>query len=94
MRERAEMPQQEITPQMWQAMAERISSVETTLEDFAKQNDAMNTRQKEMLAGIEKITAFMERLNGGVRVVLWMGGAAATLASGAAWLVGHVSFKP
>lgn len=88
------MSQQEITPQMWQTMAERISSVETTIEDYARQNDAMYTRQKEMLAGIEKITAFMERLNGGARVVLWMGGVAATLASAAAWLVGHVSIKP
>jgi hypothetical protein len=94
MKERADMTQQEITPQMWQTMAERISSVETTLEDFAKKNDEMEARQKAMMAGIEKITAFMERLNGGVRVVLWMGGAAATLASAAAWILGHVSFKP
>lgn len=93
MKERADMTQQEITPQMWQTMAERISSVETTLEDFAKQNDAMNTRQKEMLKGIQDIQMFMAKMNGGVRVILVLGSFATAAGGFVAWALSHVSIK-
>lgn len=87
-------PQQEISPGMWQEIVERLAAVETTLESYAKTNSEMEMRQTKMFDAIQKITGFMERMNGGVRVVLWMGGAMAGTASFFAWLVGHVSFKP
>jgi len=44
--------QQQITPQMWQEIAERLASVETTLEVYARQNEEMDERQKKMLEAV------------------------------------------
>lgn len=86
--------QQQITPQMWQEIAERLASVETMLEVYARQNEEMDERQKKMLEAVQRISNFIERMNGGVRVVLWLGGVAGAIGSGIAWIIGHVSLKP
>lgn len=88
-------PQQEITPQMWQEIAERLASVETALEAHAKQNGEMEARQKELLQAVQRISNFIERMNGGVRMLLWLGGVAAgAVGSFLAWAMSHFSFKP
>ena len=87
-------PQQEITPQMWQEIAERLASVETALEAHAKQNEVMEARQKELLQAVQRISNFIERMNGGVRMLLWLGGVAGAVGSFLAWAVSHFSFKP
>lgn len=87
-------PQQEITPQMWQEIAERLASVETALEEHAKQNGEMEARQKELLQAVQRISNFIERMNGGVRMLLWLGGVAGAVGSFLAWAVSHFSFKP
>ena len=87
-------PQQEITPQMWQEIAERLASVETALEAHAKQNGEMDARQKELLQAVQRISNFIERMNGGVRMLLWLGGVAGAVGSFHAWAVSHFSFKP
>ncbi len=79
--------------EMWQDIAERVATIEQTLLAIVERDEKMEKTQAEMLKGITAISKAMNLLNGGARVVLWLGGLLGVFTYFGTWFMGWLGFK-
>lgn len=67
--------------------------LEQQVEQLTKDVEEMQADIKELSAKMDTILMTLSEAKGGWKTLMWVGGAAASIATGVSWVIQHVSFK-